>query len=52
MEADHYKKQFEDLLSYTVSASNGIIRPDILYSEELVTTLTSVAEQKQKSLQG
>ncbi|ENY8396477.1 TPA: DUF2935 domain-containing protein [Clostridioides difficile] len=46
MEADHYKKQFEDLLSYTVSASNGIIRPDILYSEELVTTLTSVAEQK------
>ncbi|MDV5851087.1 DUF2935 domain-containing protein [Clostridioides difficile] len=52
MEADHYKKQFEDLLSYTVSASNGIIRPDILYSEELVTTLTSVAEQKTEEFTG
>ncbi|HBG1612306.1 DUF2935 domain-containing protein [Clostridioides difficile] len=52
MEADHYKKQFEDLLSYTVSASNGIIRPDILYSEELVTTLTSVAEQKTEEFIG
>ncbi|NJA70455.1 DUF2935 domain-containing protein, partial [Clostridioides difficile] len=50
--ADHYKKQFEDLLSYTVSASNGIIRPDILYSEELVTTLTSVAEQKTEEFTG
>lgn len=52
MEADHYKKQFEDLLSYTVSASNGIIRPDILYSEELVTTLTSVAGQKTEEFTG
>ncbi|HBG4972936.1 TPA: DUF2935 domain-containing protein [Clostridioides difficile] len=52
MEADHYKKQFEDLLSYAVSASNGIIRPDILYSEELVTTLTSVAEQKTEEFTG
>ncbi|MDY7877085.1 DUF2935 domain-containing protein [Clostridioides difficile] len=52
MEADHYKKQFEDLLSYTVSASNGIIRPDILYSEELVTTLTSAAEQKTEEFTG
>ncbi|MFQ5010232.1 hypothetical protein C4U04_09745 [Clostridioides difficile] len=52
MEADHYKKQFEDLLSYTVSASNGIIRPDIVYSEELVTTLTSVAEQKTEEFTG
>ncbi|HBG0435782.1 TPA: DUF2935 domain-containing protein [Clostridioides difficile] len=52
MEADHYKKQFEDLLLYTVSASNGIIRPDILYSEELVTTLTSVAEQKTEEFTG
>lgn len=52
MEAGHYKKQFEDLLSYTVSASNGIIRPDILYSEELVTTLTSAAEQKTEEFTG
>ncbi|HGM3458635.1 TPA: DUF2935 domain-containing protein [Clostridioides difficile] len=52
MEADHYKKQFEDLLSYAVSASNGIIRPDILYSEELVTTLTSAAEQKTEEFTG
>ncbi|WP_102833848.1 DUF2935 domain-containing protein [Clostridioides difficile] len=52
MEADHYKKQFEDLLSYTVGASNGIIRPDILYSEELVTTLTSAAEQKTEEFTG
>ncbi|MER0279627.1 DUF2935 domain-containing protein [Clostridioides difficile] len=52
MEADHYKKQFEDLLSYTVSASNGIIRPDILYSEEIVTTLTLNAEQKTEELTG
>ncbi|MCC0629518.1 MULTISPECIES: DUF2935 domain-containing protein [unclassified Clostridioides] len=52
MEADHYKKQFEDLLSYTVSASNGIVRPDILYSEEIVTTLTLGAEQKTEELTG
>ncbi len=52
MEADHYKKQFEDLLSYTVSASNGIIRPDILYSEEIVTTLTLGAEQKTQEFTG
>ncbi|HGM1133831.1 TPA: DUF2935 domain-containing protein [Clostridioides difficile] len=52
MEADYYKKQFEDLLSYAVSASNGIIRPDILYSEELVTTLTSAAEQKTEEFTG
>ena len=32
--AEHYKNEFEKLLSYTVSASNGIIRPIVLNSGE------------------
>ncbi|MGX9756236.1 DUF2935 domain-containing protein [Clostridioides difficile] len=52
LEADHYKKQFEELLSYAVSASNGVIRPDILYSEEIVTSHTLDAEKKTEEFTG
>lgn len=33
-EAEHYKNEFEKLLSYAVSASNGIIRSNVLSSGE------------------
>lgn len=51
-EADHYKREFEKLLLYTVSASNGIIRPDVLESGEIVTDYTLSTEQKTQNLTG
>ncbi|MBO3445108.1 DUF2935 domain-containing protein [Clostridium sp. CCUG 7971] len=51
-EADHYKREFEKLLSYTVSASNGVIRPDVLESGEIVTDYTLSTEQKTQNLTG
>jgi len=51
-EAEHYKNQFEKLLSYAVSASNGIIRPDVLNSGEIITDYTQGAEEKTQGLTG
>lgn len=51
-EADHYKREFEKLLSYTVSASNGVIRPDILESGEIITDYTLSTEQKTQNFTG
>lgn len=52
LEADHYKREFEKLLSYTVSASNGIIRPEVLESGEIFTNYTAGAEAKTQNLTG
>ncbi|MCC3669242.1 DUF2935 domain-containing protein [Terrisporobacter mayombei] len=50
--AEHYKNEFEKLLSYTVSASNGIIRPIILNSGEIITDFTLGTEAKTQALTG
>ena len=51
-EADHYKKEFERLLSYAVSISNGMIRPNVLQSGEIITDFTLGTEQKTQTLTG
>lgn len=51
-EAEHYKNQFEKLLSFAVSASNGIIRSDVLNSGEIITDYTLGAEEKTQVLTG
>lgn len=51
-EADHYKNQFEKLLSFAVSASNGIIRPNVLNSGEIITDYTFGTEAKTQVLTG
>lgn len=50
--AEHYKNEFEKLLLYTVSASNGIIRPIVLNSGEIITDFTLGAEAKTQALTG
>lgn len=50
--AEHYKKEFEKLLSYAISASNGIIRPEVLKSGEIITDYTLGTEQKTQNLTG
>ncbi|MDU6249078.1 MAG: DUF2935 domain-containing protein, partial [Paeniclostridium sordellii] len=52
LEADHYKREFEKLLGYAISASNGVIRDDILKSGEIVTDYTLGTEQKTQNLTG
>ncbi len=51
-EADHYKNQFEKLLSFAISASNGIIRPNVLNSGEIITDYTFGTEAKTQALTG
>ena len=51
-EVQHYKDQFEMLLSLAVSASNGIIRPDVLNSGEIITNYTFGTEGKTQALTG
>lgn len=50
--AEHYKNEFEKLLLYTVSASNGIIRPIVLNSGEIITDFTLGTEVKTQVLTG
>jgi len=50
--ADHYKREFEKLLSYAISASNGIVRPNVLQSGEIITDYTLGAEQKTQNFTG
>lgn len=50
--AEHYKKEFEKLLSYAISASNGVIRPEVLKSGELITDYTLGTEQKTQNFTG
>lgn len=51
-EADYYKKEFEKLLANVVSISNGMIRPNVLQSGEIVTDFTLGTEQKTQNLTG
>ena len=51
-EAQHYKDQFEKLLLFAVSASNGIIRPGVLSSGEIITNYTLGTEGKTQTLTG
>lgn len=51
-EAEHYKNEFEKLLAYTVSASNGVIRPNVLNSGEIITDFTLGTELKTQKLTG
>ncbi len=51
-EAEHYKNEFEKLLAYTVSASNGVIRANVLNSGEIITDFTLGTEAKTQKLTG
>lgn len=51
-EAEQYKREFEKLLAYTVSASNGIIRSNVLNAGEIVTDFTFGTELKTQTLSG
>lgn len=51
-EADHYKREFEKLLSYTVNASNGVVSSNILESGEIITDYTLGSEQKTQNFTG
>lgn len=50
--ADHYKRQFETVLSNAVQLGDGIIRPDAASSGELVTDYTLGAEEKTQHVTG
>ena len=51
-EAEYYKREFEHLLSNVVSISNGMIRPNVLQSGEIITDFTLGTEQKTQNLTG
>lgn len=51
-EAEHYKNEFEKLLLYAVSVSNGIIRSNVLNSGEIITDFTLGTEMKTQKLTG
>ena len=51
-EAEFYKNEFEKQLLYAVSASNGIIRPNVLNSGEIITDFTLGTEIKSQNLTG
>ncbi|NLZ81981.1 MAG: DUF2935 domain-containing protein [Clostridiales bacterium] len=50
--ADYYKKEFEHFLCDVVEASNGLIRPMVLDSGEVVTDCTYDAERLTEKLSG
>lgn len=51
-EAEHYKNEFEKLLAYAVSASDGKIRSNVLNSGEIITDFTLGAESKSQAFTG
>ncbi len=51
-EANQFKTQFENLLFRAVRLGDGVIRPEILDSHELVTDCTFTAEQQTENLTG
>lgn len=51
-EAEFYKEEFETLLFHTVNLSNGLIRPRVLKSGEIVTEFTACAEQQTQRFTG
>lgn len=50
--AEHYKNEFEKLLLYAVSASDRIIRPNVLNSGEIITDFTLGTEVKTQNFTG
>lgn len=50
--ADHYKNEFERLLSRAVSLADGLISKNVLSSGEIVTEFTKAAERQTESLTG
>lgn len=50
--AEHFKNGFEQLLSRAISLSNGIVSPQVLNSDELVTDFTALAERQTESFTG
>ncbi len=50
--ADNYKRQFEILLLNVINLSDGIVRPDIINSQEIVTEFTLPAEQQTQYFTG
>ena len=50
--AEFYKKEFEKLLNWTVSLSQGFIGREVLRSGELVTKFTMSAEKKTEAFTG
>lgn len=51
-EADRFKTTFETLLSRAVDLSNGVVRPMVLASGEIVTDFTLGSEQKTQNFTG
>lgn len=51
-QAEIYKKEFEKLLSMAVTLSNGIVSPQVLASEEIVTEFTMLAEKQTEQFTG
>ena len=51
-EADRLKVQLEDLLLQAVHLANGLIRPKVLCSGEIITEFTAKAEQQTQRLTG
>jgi hypothetical protein len=50
--ADEFRKEFENLLYHVVKISDGMIRPAVLDSGEIVTEFTGVAEEETEDLTG
>ena len=51
-QAEFYKNEFEKLLFRAVMLSNGIVRPEVLDSGEVVTEFTAMAEQQTEQFTG
>ena len=50
--ADNYKMNLEGLLQKAVSISNGVIRPNVMASGEIITDFTLGVEQKTQNFTG
>ena len=50
--ADNYKRKFEILLLNVINLSDGIVRPDVINSKEIVTEFTLPAEQQTQYFTG
>lgn len=52
IQADWFRQQFEEALAHVVCLSDGMVGPDVLRSEEIVTEFTEMAEQQTENLTG
>jgi hypothetical protein len=51
-EADRFKEEFEKLLCHAVKLSDGVVRPKVLKSGEIVTEFTLFSEENTERLSG